>query len=59
MSRLQEFWRENWLTALVIAILVVAYLALRTRPSAMASVDEFNRNVASRQATIVEFYSNT
>jgi len=58
MSRWARFGRENWLTFLVLAVLVLAFMALRTRPTEVASSEALLGSLAGSQPTLVEFYSN-
>jgi len=56
MSRLL---RENWLTLLVISLIVVGYVTLRTPGDDLASTAEFEAQITDGTPTLVEFYSNT
>jgi hypothetical protein len=58
-ERLVRFFRENWLFVLVIGGIVVAFMALRTPASDVASIAEIDGQLASGQPTLMEFYSNT
>ena len=58
-ARLARFVRTNWLILLVLGSLVAAFLALRTRPSDVASIFEADVILGNGQPTVVEFYSNT
>jgi hypothetical protein len=51
--------RENWLFLLVVGGIVVAFLALRTPASAVASTAEVDAILQDGQPALVEFYSNT
>jgi hypothetical protein len=51
--------RENWLVWLILSMIVVAFLALRTRGTQAGSVAEIDALLADGQPTLVEFYSNT
>ena len=55
----ERFLRENWLIIAGIAVMVVGYLALRTRGDKLASTAEFDTRVTSGAPTYVVFYSNT
>jgi len=59
VTRIGAFLRENWLTLLVVAVLVVAYLLLHTPATQIASADAFVASLAQGQPSVVEFYSNT
>lgn len=58
MTGIARFARENWLTLLVLVGLLVAYLALRSSPSDIASAEAFMSDLQQGQPTVVEFYSN-
>jgi hypothetical protein len=58
MSVVQRLLRENWLTILVIAGLAVGFLALRSSPTDMASMEALMANPQQGQPVVVEFYSN-
>jgi hypothetical protein len=59
MTRLEAFWRENRMTIGVIALLAVAFLALRTTPSEIASLEALDAEIARGAPTVLYFYSNT
>lgn len=56
MSRLL---RENWMTLLVIALIIVGYVFLRTPGDELASTAEFDAQISDGTPTLVAFYSNT
>jgi hypothetical protein len=56
---LKQFWRENWLVIVVIAVMVVGYLFLHTEGDELASTAEFEARVSGGVPTLVEFFSNT
>jgi hypothetical protein len=58
-NHLVKILRENWLLLLVLAGILIAFLALRTPGSAVASVEEVDAILRNGQPTLVEFYSNT
>jgi preprotein translocase subunit YajC len=58
-GKLQLLWRENWMTLLVLAGIVTAFIVLRSQPTAIGSSQEFMASLKQGQPTIVEFYSNT
>ena len=58
-NRLVAFLRSNWLFLLIVGAIAVAYLALRTAPTPVASVEEVQAILQDGQPTLVEFYSNT
>jgi len=51
--------RNNWLFFLIVGAVAVAFWALRTSPTPVASVDEVQAMLEGGQPTLVEFYSNT
>ncbi len=54
-----QFVRDNWLTLLIVAGLVTAWLLLRTSGSELASTQAFDQQISAGQPVVVEFYSNT
>ena len=58
LERVRATWRENWLTILVIVLLVTGYLSLRTRPSDVGSPDQLLASLGVGQPTVIEFYNN-
>ncbi|HHX64629.1 MAG TPA: hypothetical protein GX702_07065 [Chloroflexi bacterium] len=58
MSGLAAFWRENRAIILFFAALAIAFVALRSSPSDIGSVDEFAEVLHQGQPSIVYFYSN-
>ena len=58
MSRVSRVWNENRATILVVGALFVAYLALRTSPTEIASAQEFASSLEQGRPTVVAFYSN-
>jgi hypothetical protein len=51
--------RGYWLLLLLLGAIAVAYLALRTPASPVASVAEVDAILAGGQPALVEFFSNT
>jgi len=51
--------KDNLFLIILILVLVVAYFALRNRPSDVASLKEFDSIISGGQPVVVEFYSNT
>jgi hypothetical protein len=51
--------RENALFLGFLVVLVTGFLILRTKGSALASLEEFDALTAGGQPVVVEFYSNT
>jgi hypothetical protein len=58
-DRIGRALRENWLLLLVIGGVAVAFLALRTPASAVASVAEVDAILQDGRPTLVEFFTNT
>ena len=58
-TRFLQLLRDNWLLLLIVGALAVAFMALRTPASDVASLDEMDALLTSGQPTVVEFYSNT
>jgi hypothetical protein len=58
MERVTEFLGENWITLLVLAGLVAAFVLLRSSPTELADADEFDAILTNGKPAIVEFYSN-
>ncbi len=54
----RKFWRENWLTLLVLLGLTIAYLVLRTPGDHFTSREEVLSILHDGTPTVVEFYSN-
>ena len=58
MSDLLTMLRANWLTILLLAAAVVAFLYLPSRSSPVASVDEVEQMLTGGQPTVVVFFNN-
>lgn len=56
---MQRLLRENWLTILVLAVVIGGYVFLRTPGDDLASTEAFDEGVSSGRPTLVEFYANT
>jgi hypothetical protein len=54
-----RLFRENWLILLIVGAIGIAFLALRTPASDVASAAEVDAILEGGQPTLVEFYSNT
>jgi hypothetical protein len=50
--------KANWLLLLFLALIISAFILLRSKPSDVASLDQLNGLVGAGQPTVVEFYSN-
>jgi hypothetical protein len=56
---MKRLLRENWLTILVLTVMVGGYVFLRTPGDDLVSTAAFDERVRSGTPTLVEFYSNT
>lgn len=56
---MERLLRENWLVILVVALMVGAYVFLRTPGDDLASTAEFDALVTDGTPTLINFYSNT
>jgi len=54
-----SFVRENAVFLLVLLAIVAAFVLLRTKGTALSSIDEFDALITADRPVIVEFYSNT
>jgi len=59
MNRLSALWRENRLTIITVLLLGIAFLALRTSPSDVASIESLEADLQRGSPTVLYFYSNT
>ncbi len=59
MASLGRFWRENWLTLVVLAVLGVGYLALRTPASPLDSPEQVAELLGRGEPSVLYFFSNT
>ena len=58
MERASRLWRENRITLVAVAVLILAYLALRSSPSEIGSTQAFLESLSSGEPTVAYFYSN-
>jgi len=58
MIQVAAWVKANWLLLSVLALVLAAFIFLRSKPSQVASLDELNGLLSSGQPTVVEFYSN-
>ena len=58
MERVSRLWRENRITLVAVAVLILAYLALRSSPSEIGSTQAFLESLSSGEPTVAYFYSN-
>ncbi len=56
---MERLLRENWLVILVVALMVGAYVFLRTPGDNLGSAAEFDALVTDGTPTLINFYSNT
>jgi hypothetical protein len=56
---LRRTWRENRGTVLVLAVIALAFVALRSSPSDIASVEALQADLQAGHPTLLYFYSNT
>ena len=59
MTGVTSFLQDNWLTALVVGVLLIAYMVLCTQPTDVTSAPEFIAALQEGQVTVAEFYTNT
>jgi len=59
MDRLLSFAAQNRGTLVFIALLLAAFLLLRTRPTKVDSLEGLETLVGHGQPAVLEFYSNT
>jgi hypothetical protein len=59
MQRVLRLLRENWLILLIVGAIAIAFFALRTPASDVASIAEVDAILTDGQPAFVEFYSNT
>ncbi len=50
--------QENWFILAFLAVIVTAFVVLRSKPSDIGSSDELSQLLAVGQPTVVTFYSN-
>ena len=53
-----RFLRENWVSLLILVGLPLAWFALRSTGTPLASAADFQRQVQAGQPTVVDFFSN-
>ncbi|MGD2177363.1 MAG: hypothetical protein PVG71_06010 [Anaerolineae bacterium] len=56
---MKRLLRENWLTILVLAVVIGGYVFLRTPGDDLPSTAAFDERVSGGRPTLVEFFSNT
>jgi len=49
---------DNWLSLLIVVVIVAAFVILRTKPTELADAAAFDQAITAGHPTIVEFYSN-
>ena len=50
--------QDNWFILAFLAVIVTAFILLRSKPSDIRSSEELSQLVAVSQPTVVTFYSN-
>ena len=50
--------KGNWLLLAFLALIAVAFIVLRSKPSDVDSLEELNGVLTTGQPTVIEFYSN-
>lgn len=58
MIEVLAWLKGNWLLLVLLAILLVAFMWLRNRPSDIHSVEELNSLLAAGRPAVIDFYSN-
>lgn len=58
MERVTGFLGDNWLSLAFLAVLVAAFLLLRSSPTDLAGAAELDSILTNGEPAIVEFYSN-
>ncbi len=58
MIEVVAWLKGNWLLVGLLAILLVAFVWLRNRPSNIQSVEELNSLLATGRPAVIDFYSN-
>jgi len=58
MIQFAAWVKANWLLLILLALMVGAFIFLRSKPSDVASVDELNGLLSAGQPTVIEFYTN-
>ena len=58
MIQVAAWVKANWLLLVFLALMVSAFILLRSKPTDIASLDELSGVLGSGQPTVLEFYSN-
>lgn len=56
---LLRLFRENAFYIVLFGIIAAAVIVLRTTPTAVASIGEFDSMLVAGRPTVIEFFSNT
>ena len=59
MARLQRFWVEYRVTLIVVAVLAIAWFALRSPATVVGSAEEVTGHIGQGQPVTLYFFSNT
>lgn len=57
-TKVLRSFRDNWPSLLLVLVLLSAFTVLRTRPTDLADVAQFEALLTDGEPTVVEFYSN-
>jgi len=58
MIQIVAWARANWLLLIFLAMIAIAFIFLRSKPSNVASLGELDGLLSAGQPIVVEFYSN-
>lgn len=56
---MRQLLAENWFSLLVLSGLGLAFVLLRTSPSALTSLDSLHEIIGAGHPVVIEVYSNT
>jgi len=59
MGRLALLWHENCVAIVMLAVLLVAFVALRQSPTEIGSLEKVIASLSGGEPTVLVFYSNT
>lgn len=54
----EDSGKRFWIVLAIMAVLVGAFILLRTEPTNLEGVDELTATLKDGQPTVIEFYSN-
>jgi len=58
MEKVLGFLGDNWLSLTLLAVIVAAFLLLRSSPTDLAGAAELDSILVNGEPAIVQFYSN-